>query len=53
MRKLIAIAIGALLFTTATAARAATVDGATIHWTSTGNGRQTLILVHGWTCDES
>jgi pimeloyl-ACP methyl ester carboxylesterase len=32
---------------------AATVDGATIHWTSRGSGRQTLILVHGWTCDES
>jgi pimeloyl-ACP methyl ester carboxylesterase len=37
----------------APAARAASVDGATIHWTSSGSGRQTLILVHGWTCDES
>src|SRR5262245_65620726 len=53
MRKLTAIFIAALLLTTATAARAATVDGATIHWTSTGSGRQALILVHGWTCDET
>ena len=53
MRKLTATFIAALLLTTAAAARAATVDGATIHWTSTGTGRQTLILVHGWTCDET
>ena len=32
---------------------AATVDGARIHYTSTGHGAKTLILVHGWTCDES
>ena len=42
-----------LLLAPAGAARAATVDGATIHWTSQGSGRQTLILVHGWTCDDS
>src|SRR5262245_8867552 len=53
MRNLTAIFVAALILTTATAAQAATVDGATIHWTSTGNGRQTLVLVHGWTCDES
>ncbi len=33
-------------------ALAATVDGATIHWTSTGRG-PAIIFVHGWTCDES
>jgi pimeloyl-ACP methyl ester carboxylesterase len=43
----------AVLLTTATAVHAATVDGATVHWTTAGSGRQTLILVHGWTCDES
>ena len=43
----------ALVLTSATAATAATVDGAMIHWTSQGNGRQTVILVHGWTCDQS
>jgi pimeloyl-ACP methyl ester carboxylesterase len=33
--------------------RAATLDGAKIHSTSTGKGANTLILVHGWTCDET
>jgi pimeloyl-ACP methyl ester carboxylesterase len=33
-------------------ALAANVDGANIHWTSTGNG-PAIIFVHGWTCDES
>ena len=32
---------------------AATVDGAKIHWTSKGSGKQAVILVHGWTCDET
>ena len=31
----------------------AAVDGAKIHWTSKGAGPQAVILVHGWTCDES
>lgn len=43
----------ALLVTTAPAVRAASVDGATIHWTSSGSGAQAVIFVHGWTCDES
>jgi len=37
----------------ATRAAAATVDGVQLHWTSTGRGAQTLMLVHGWTCDDS
>jgi len=37
----------------ANSAYAATVDGAKIYWKSTGNGRQDVILVHGWTCDDS
>ncbi|HSP68566.1 MAG TPA: alpha/beta hydrolase [Bryobacteraceae bacterium] len=32
---------------------AATVDGAKIHWTSKGSGKPAVILVHGWTCDET
>jgi len=32
---------------------AATVDGANVHWSSTGTAKQTVILVHGWTCDET
>lgn len=32
---------------------AATVDGARVHWTSTGTGAKTIVLVHGWTCDET
>jgi pimeloyl-ACP methyl ester carboxylesterase len=32
---------------------AATVDGLKLNWHSTGNGKQTLVLVHGWTCDSS
>ena len=43
----------AMLLLSSAPSHAATVDGATIHWTSTGSGRQTLILVHGWTCDET
>jgi pimeloyl-ACP methyl ester carboxylesterase len=53
MRTAIAAFALALLLAPAATARAATVDGATIHWTSQGSGRQTLILVHGWTCDDS
>ncbi|SPE43500.1 putative Alpha/beta hydrolase fold [Candidatus Sulfopaludibacter sp. SbA3] len=40
-----------LLF--ATCASAATVDGIAIHFTVTGNGPKTVILVPGWTCDET
>ena len=32
---------------------AATVDGLKIHSTTTGSGPKTVILVHGWTCDET
>jgi sigma-B regulation protein RsbQ len=31
----------------------AAVDGAKVHWTSTGTAKHAVILVHGWTCDES
>jgi pimeloyl-ACP methyl ester carboxylesterase len=35
---------------------AATVDGAKVHWTSHGSAHgkgEAVILVHGWTCDET
>src|SRR4051794_25588246 len=32
---------------------AATVDGLKIHSSTAGKGPKTVILVHGWTCDES
>src|SRR5512140_2603653 len=32
---------------------AADVDGAKVHWTSKGSGKEAVILVHGWTCDET
>src|ERR1051325_11260429 len=32
---------------------AATLDGMKIHSTSTGKGSKTIVLVHGWTCDDT
>ena len=32
---------------------AATLDGVQIHSSTTGKGPKTVILVHGWTCDET
>src|SRR5665213_433900 len=31
----------------------ATVDGANVHWSRKGTAKRAVILVHGWTCDES
>jgi pimeloyl-ACP methyl ester carboxylesterase len=31
----------------------AVVDGAKIHWSSAGTAKKAVILVHGWTCDET
>ena len=33
--------------------QAATLDGMKIHSTSKGKGSKTIVLVHGWTCDET
>ena len=52
MRKL-AILSAILTFTAAAPLWAADVDGISIHWTSRGSGTQTVIFVHGWTCDET
>ena len=35
------------------AALAASLDGKKIHYTSYGTGPQAVVLVHGWTCDET
>jgi pimeloyl-ACP methyl ester carboxylesterase len=32
---------------------ACTLSGASVHWTSAGKGGKTVVLVHGWTGDES
>src|SRR5580692_8702629 len=45
------ILIGFLLLLTSLSA--ATVDGIKLHSTSTGKGPRTVILVHGWTCDDT
>lgn len=37
----------------ASTARAATVDGLKLHSSNHGNGSKTIILVHGWTCDDT
>jgi pimeloyl-ACP methyl ester carboxylesterase len=36
-----------------TSLSAATVDGIQLHSSSTGKGPRTVILVHGWTCDDT
>jgi pimeloyl-ACP methyl ester carboxylesterase len=51
MRRIIgALVIGVALCSPATAA---SVDGIRLHSSSTGNGKGTLVFVHGWTCDAS
>jgi pimeloyl-ACP methyl ester carboxylesterase len=42
-----------LLITIPAAAAGATVDGLKLHSSSAGNGSKTIILVHGWTCDDT
>ena len=51
MLRIIAVAVF-LIIALVHAASAATVDGTNIHWTSKGSG-PAIILVHGWTCDET
>ena len=48
-----AVCLLVALTASATRAAAASVDGIPLHWTSSGSGPQTLMLVHGWTCDDS
>jgi pimeloyl-ACP methyl ester carboxylesterase len=50
MRLLLSIA---LAISVAAPIHAAEVDGAKVHWSSKGTAKQAVILVHGWTCDET
>jgi len=54
MRLLLSIALALPL---SLSSYGASVDGAKVHWTShwkaQGTAKQTVILVHGWTCDET
>jgi pimeloyl-ACP methyl ester carboxylesterase len=34
-------------------AEATLIDGRKVHYSSYGKGRKTLVLLHGWTCDET
>ena len=43
----------ALTVLLASSAHAASVDGVDLHWSQAGTGAQTVIFVHGWTCDSS
>src|SRR5262245_32843548 len=52
VQKLMSVVV-AVLVLASSSAYAANVDGAAIHWTSRGSGAKAVILVHGWTCDES
>jgi pimeloyl-ACP methyl ester carboxylesterase len=42
-----------VLFVSVLPVSAATVDGMRIHSTVAGKGPQTIVFVHGWTCDSS
>jgi pimeloyl-ACP methyl ester carboxylesterase len=54
MNRRIRLAVLILLFVvTGSAALGATVDGIPLHSSSHGAGPTTVILVHGWTCDDT
>jgi pimeloyl-ACP methyl ester carboxylesterase len=46
-------AVLAVLLATASPLAAATLDGMKIHSTAKGKGSRTIVLVHGWTCDDT
>jgi pimeloyl-ACP methyl ester carboxylesterase len=48
---MLGILVLALLYTLPISA--ASVDGLAIHSATTGNGKATVIFIHGWTCDSS
>jgi pimeloyl-ACP methyl ester carboxylesterase len=50
MRSILSLLLATFL---AIALSAATVDGIKIHSSTAGKGPKTVILVHGWTCDET
>ncbi len=43
----------ALVAATTLCAETATLDGRPIHYSSYGKGSKTVVLLHGWTCDET
>jgi pimeloyl-ACP methyl ester carboxylesterase len=51
MRRLILSTLLAAPFTLQLSA--ASIDGFTIHSSTAGSGKKTLIFIHGWTCDSS
>jgi pimeloyl-ACP methyl ester carboxylesterase len=53
MNRRIRFAVLILLFVATGSAHGATVDGIPLHSSSHGAGPTTVILVHGWTCDDT
>ncbi len=53
MRWLSTLILALVFASGAASASAASVDGLNIHSASTGSGKATLVLVHGWTCDST
>ena len=51
MRVLLCAALVAV--TCALPLSAASVDGLRLHWSAAGQGKKTVVFVHGWTCDSS
>jgi sigma-B regulation protein RsbQ len=50
---MLGLALLAGLVLRSSVAAGATVDGLRLHSSSTGDGSKTVILVHGWTCDDT
>ena len=53
MRWLLTSVLALVFASGASSASAASIDGLNIHSSSTGSGKTTLVLVHGWTCDST
>ena len=43
----------ALLLAATVFAETALLGGRKVHYSTYGNGKQAVVLIHGWTCDES
>ncbi|MGD0579069.1 MAG: alpha/beta hydrolase [Bryobacteraceae bacterium] len=48
LRSLLTLFLAASLF-----AETALLEGRKVHYSTYGNGKQAIVLIHGWTCDES